>query len=244
MERRQIIAAIIILLLVNLVQTNISAQELIFEMQPGRKKSHTEYGPNRRHYIHPFLSSSITFASERKPTLNTDQPLTGQLKIGYRYKLTVIKPLAIVTECGINHQFFKIHPTSGLFLSDSLLHRFQSIRTTGPFGGIYLRLRMGQRGDYLGNYFDFGVVVQASSINTLITKDIVDSNDSKTYRSEKTTISDLKIVNPFSYSLSMRVGFDRISLIASYRISRLLSISYGQDLPDLQFGLEISPVIY
>jgi hypothetical protein len=243
MERNKIIAGILLLFLPSLLLVNISAQELIFEKKTDSVPDHPNFGPNRRHFYHAFLSSSLTFPTSGAVTINTDQPFTGQFTLGFRYKLKITRPLAIVSECGINRNFFRIDQYPGKCFPDTL-HDSQSIQTNGLFGGVFVRIRLGQRGDYLGKYVDLGLSAHASIHNLLVTKDVFTSAGPNSYLTEKTTTSGFKSMNPLTYRASVRFGFDRFSLIASYRISRLLNASSVKDLPDLEIGLEISPVRY
>lgn len=244
MERNKIVAGIILLFLLSIVQANITAQELIFEKRPDSMPDHPNFGPNRRHFYHAFISSSIFLPASGTLKINTGQPFTGQIAVGFRYKLKIDKPFAIVSECGINRNFFRIDQFPGKNFPDTIMHFSQSIQTAGLFGGVFLRIRLGQRGDYLGKYIDLGLTAQASIMNHLVTKDVFNSADPKPYLIEKTTLSGWKNINPFTYKASVRLGFDRFSLIVSYRLSRLLDIPSGKDLPDLEIGFEISPVRY
>ena len=244
MERYKIVRVTILLVLLSLVHTNIPAQDLIFQKQPDSVPSHPNFGPNRRHFYHPFISSSLALPASATSIMNTAQPFTGQVTLGFRYKLKPARPIAIVSECGISRNFFRISQSAGKSFPDSFIHEYQSIRILGLFGGAFLRFRLGQRGDYLGQYIDLGLTAQASIWNQLVTKDLVKSKDYKPYLAERTTVSLLKNIKPIAYRASVRIGFDRFSLTTSYRLSRLIYESFVNDLPDLEIGIEISPVRY
>ena len=244
MGRNKIVTSVSILFLLSIITVNISAQQLIFEKQLNKMPDHPNFGPNRKHFYHAFCSSSITLPTTSQSTIKTDQPLTGQISLGFRYKLKLAKPLAIVSECGINRNFFRIDQSADKNFPDTLIHNSQSIKTMGPFGGLFVRIRFGQRGDYLGQYVDLGLSAQVSILNHLVTKDVSNSGDPKSYLTEKTTITEFKNINPLASKASVRFGFDRFSLIASYRFSRLLNASSVKDLPDFEIGFEISPVRY
>lgn len=235
---------IIILILLSLAQSGVTAQERIFEKKINSAPNHPDFGPNRRHFYHSFISSSVILPSYGATTIKTRQPFTGQLSIGFRYKLRAGNPFAIISECGLSRSNFKISQPPGKNFPDTVLHESQSISLNGLFGGLFVRFRLGQRGDYLGNYIDTGLTAQTSLLNYLVTKDAFDSADQKPYLIEKTTKSALKNINIFTYKASLRVGFDRLSLLASYRLSRLLNGVSAKDLPDFEIGIEISPVRY
>jgi hypothetical protein len=244
MGRNKIVPVTILILLFSLAAVNIRAQDLIFQKQPDSVQVHPNFGPNRRHFYHAFLSSSLIMPAFAVSTILTDQPYTGEVALGFRYKLKVARPIAIVSECGISRNLFRISQSVGKSFPDTLIHQSQSIRFLGLFGGAFLRFRLGQRGDYLGKYIDIGLTAQASAINQLVTKDFLHPTGSGSYLTEKTTVSKLSNINPLTYHASARVGFNRISLVASYRLSRLIDDSTVQDLPDLEIGIEISPVRY
>jgi hypothetical protein len=244
MGRNKTVVAIIILFLLSMAQSRITAQERIFEKKLTGAPDHPDFGPNRRHFYHSFISSSFILPSYGTTTIRTRQPLTGQLSIGFRYKLKAGNPFAIVSECGLSRSMFKISQPPGKSFPDTVLHVSQTMRFNGLFGGLFVRFRLGQRGDYLGNYIDAGLTAQTSILNYLVTKDVVGSADQKPFLIEKTTKSALNNINLFNYKASLRVGFDRFSLMASYRLSRLLNGVSVADLPDFEIGIEISPVRY
>lgn len=244
MDRNKITVRIIINILLVIASVNVSAQELIFENKTAKTNDHQNFGPNRRNFLHPFLSSSLMIAASSENAIKTDLPFTGQLALGLRYKVNVVRPLALVVDLGFNNSFFRIGQTSGKSFPDNLEHQMQSVRLQGPFGGIFLRIRLGQRGDYLGNFVDVGCMAQASVRNQLVTMDLIQSSDIKPYLIERTTVSSLENIEPFSFKASIRLGFNRFSILTSYRFSRVLDGSFSKDLPDLEIGIEISPVKY
>jgi hypothetical protein len=217
---------------------------MIFEKRIDSVPNHPNIGPNRRHFYHAFLSSSLTFPFTGQQGINTNQLFSGQIALGFRYKINIIRPLSLITECGLNRNFFKVDQYPTKSFPDSILHHSQSIRTTGLFSGALIRVRLGQRGDYLGHYVDFGLMAQYSILKKLVTKDEFKSTDPKLYLNQRTTYSGLKYVNSLSYKAIVRLGFDRFSIIASYRLSRLVNSSFAKDLPGLEVGFEISPVRY
>lgn len=244
MERNKVAAGIILLLLFGILQVPATAQQLVFEKQVDSLPDHENFGPNRRHFYHPFFSTSITLPGSDGSTIRTDQILNGSINLGFRYKIKLARPVAMIAECGINSNHFSISQNDGKIFPDTLSHLSQSIRSKGLFGGFFLRIRTGQSGDYLGKYVDLGIKVQADIHNRLITKDDVYSTGHLPYVIDKTTTTAMRVNQPLNYWVSGRIGFDRLSLIASYRLSRIIEESLVQDLPALEIGMEISLVRY
>ncbi|MFA6127395.1 MAG: hypothetical protein WC699_08830 [Bacteroidales bacterium] len=243
MERYKVTRAILFSLFILSAFGNIQAQELIFERKPADLNDHPNLGPNRRHFFQPFFSSTLCFPTSGNSTILTRQPFNGQISIGFRYKLKIINPIAIVSECGFDKSLFSIKQIEDSALNDTF-RKSQYIKLTGFFGGIFLRVRFGQGGDYLGNYLDLGMTASAPFINQVTTRVVQYSNGQVPFRIDKTTQSVLQNVNPLVYKAAIRLGFDRISLIAAFRLTRYGDGSDLSGLPDFEIGIEISPVRY
>lgn len=244
MARTGKLAGIILILLLTNGLTFVKAQELIFEKNPGTRLEKSNFGPNQRHFFHPFISTSFILPDPGTATLATNQPFTGQLNLGFRYKLKLNRPMAVIADCGAYRNSFSLNKDSMTVFPDSLLHISQTLGSSGIFGGFFIRIRLGQRGDYLGNYFDLGVVAQLPLSSRLRTRDLVNTGVSPTVVAERTTRSELRIMNPINYKATFRIGFDRWTLAASYRISPMLNWSAPADLPRLELGIELALVTY
>ncbi len=230
MERNQVTFGLLIFILLGFVQTYVTAQELIFEKNPGTPVSHPNLGPNRKYFFCPFISTSLKLSL----------PPSGQAALGLRFKYKLSQPLSFVSELGVENEVFNINRQSGLVLIDTVNHGSQSIKAAGVFGGIFIRARIGQKGDYLGNYIDFGISGQSYIVKTLITRDAIERGNQTNIVSERTDKTRFKELNPLSYSVCIRIGFDKFSLMASYRLSRLMKIKSGNDLPSFELGLDYS----
>lgn len=244
MARNQVVSLLIIFFCLGWVPHNLNAQELVFEKRPDSVPAHPNYGPNRRHYVHPFLVAGAILPTPGIQQFKTKLPHNTDVAAGIRYKLKISKPFSVVSEVGFERFSFRSASGSGIMPEDSKLHLSQTISSAGFFGGIFIRTRIGQNGDYLGNYIDVGITGQTNLINTLVTVDTVRLVYSGQLMSERTSKSSFSLFNPFTYSASIRLGFDKFSLVAAYRLSRLLNNKVVDDLPGLMVGLEFSPVSY
>ena len=99
----------------------------------------------------------------------------------------------------------------------------------------WLRINMGRRGNFIGNYLDLGgfggwnFQKKHKTINT-------NAEDEKV----KVSTSKLKYVENFSYGFIARVGASRYALSAQYRLSDLFKSSYAMpELPRLIIGFEL-----
>jgi len=244
MERKIRLFWILVVLFTSVEEATVSAQELIFEKKVEHWHLRPDFGPNRKNFYHPILSASLIVPGSGILPIPLRKGISGQFRAGFRYKYNASKHLAIVTDCGIDQYCYRIDQISSKNFPDTLMHQSQSFSTGGLYGGAYLRIRLGQKGDYLGNYIDIGATGRASLINTLYTIDEIQPYGQTTIPTEITTRSRLRTSNRFSYGAMVKVGFDRLALVAGYRFSRLVDDSTGKDLPALEIGFEISPVRY
>lgn len=216
----------------------------MFEKNSAALTTHPNFGPNRKYYCHPFLSYSFFLPSYNGAYFTTIPVISGQTRFGLRNKVKITKSLALLSDFGISRRFFRITQFPNKTFPDTSKHHSQSILTNQLFGGFFVRLRHSQSGDYLGNYFDFGILVAASLESQLLSKDLFFSNDSNPFMTEKTARSVLKNINPFASCMAIRLGFDRFSLFATYLWTRTIKTKSISDLPALEIGFEISPIRY
>jgi hypothetical protein len=244
MGRKQIIPAGILLIILCTAVVSLRGQELVFEKSPGKIDRHADRGPNLKHFFHPFLATSVYTPYGLDQVISTDFPLSNRLSAGIRYKYKVTRSLAWVAESGIERNYFRLEGNHPFAATDSVTHQSQSVRIAGLFAGTFIRIRLGQKGNYLGNYLDFGITAQAPIRKSLITKDIENIGGMDVTHVERTSVSSLKNLTRASYSACFRIGFDRFSLLASYRLSRVLNKDSGDDLPAMLVGIEFSPIRY
>ena len=103
---------------------------------------------------------------------------------------------------------------------------------------------MGQDGDYLGNFFDIGLSAQAALVHNLVTRDIGPTSEFSTLMTERTTILVMNNHNHWNVNITSRIGLDRFSLVASWRLTSILRETDKTDLPSFQIGLEFAPIRY
>lgn len=244
MERKQLIPFLTGIFILVLTSVRVPGQELVYEKKVDSLLIPGKLGPNRLHYHHFIFGTSVMVPQESLTSSDYRFPFSGNLWLGYRYKLKVARPLALVGEAGIRHTSASVRQSEGKVFPDSILHIRQSIKADDLFGGLFVRIRFGQKGNYLGNYLDAGV--QGSwSIKTRLVEVDKESGDPAGWFSRKRTVfSGLDFINPLAWQLVARLGFDRVAIIAAYRLPAILADSKGPDFPDLTIGLEFSPVRY
>jgi len=204
---------------------------------------HSDRGPNRMHFSHLFMGISVT-----PPGRNT----SGQSPVftspafhaGIRYKYKLSPRLALGGDAGWAWCYYRINP-DGFFLNqDSSLYPKPRLAVSGPQVALFLRYRLGQRGNYLGRYLDVGIQGHTPVQTLLISEETSGNSSGLGILTEKKRIERLDCMLPVNGTAFVRLGLDRVALIASCRLTRLTDGSLCNDLPVLQVGAEIALVRY
>jgi len=99
---------------------------------------------------------------------------------------------------------------------------------------VYFRINFTRRGNYLGNFLDFGASVDWTFAMRHFTKEKTDNIITKT-RSRG-----YDYYNPLNYHVFARIGFNRYVLSGSYRLSDVFKNKYNYpELAKITVGLEI-----
>lgn len=221
----------------------VKAQEFHIERNPVEIVKHTHWGPNRAHFGHFFMGIGVSTPLDQGMEKDISIPLSENYRFGYRYRIKIINGLLVGAEANVNSTTYQFKRGEGIPpFGPELLARERATLGNGE-GGLFLRLRFGQRGDYIGRYIDLGIGTQLNISSRYLVKkrDLLSS----TAREAKIIYSDLELFSPWVHQMTMRIGMDRLSVFGKYRWTRLLRpVVAGVDLPRLIIGMEISTVSY
>jgi hypothetical protein len=244
MERKKLILLLAWIPILLLPVPPLKGQELIYEQSVDSAPAQRMVGPNRLHYYHAVIGAATMVPQGKIEESDYGFPLSASLWLGYRYKLKIARPLAIVGEAGYRHDVARIKQTGDKTFPDSIVHSRQSIRTNDLCGGLFIRIRFGQKGDYLGNYLDTGIQGAWLFKNRVVQVDRYGKDPGDWYARSRTSFSNPDFMDPFTWQLAVRLGFDTFALTAAWRPPAIIDASRGPDLPKLTIGLEFSPVRY
>jgi hypothetical protein len=211
MEESKMKYKIIVIVLTIFAFQDAKAQDPLFERRTHDFKT-TAWGPNRAHFISPFISSSLGSLDEENFDPNKFS-LASSIQLGIRYKYKLLSFMNLGLETGFSPEIWFNSGERFTEPADTLTLVSSSVRMVDLFENAFVRIRFGQRGNYLGNYIDIGGglvhPVTSSSIKTY------------TLRSESRSsivVKHDRIDNPFQLGITgfLRVGFDRIALFFSY----------------------------
>ena len=199
------------------------SQEVLLEKNVEEQYTGTR-GPNMRHYGHLYVGAGMVADFGEEEGTAIDWWRSGQFMFGYRYKLKLLSFYAIGLDIGYKYTSY--------FFEDRNSNPFQelnpltweperdrhSLANNGIGLELYHRINIGRRGNSLGKYFDTGFRGQWNFADA---EEILIRTDDKNVPAMRTKIKNrrLNYIEPFSYGLTARVGFNKIVVHASYRLS-------------------------
>ncbi len=218
----------------------LQGQAFELKVKPLSEKS--SFGPNRLHFTHFFLGTAWIPPVSRAGDSQTGFSLG--FRGGLRYKIRLSRSLALVAEAGIAGQKFRMQPGFPLLPGDTLSFRRQSLSVTGFEGAFGLRIRLGQRGNYLGTYIDAGISATTPVSSVLSTTMPSPESGGSGIRSDMKIKRRVDCIRPFLYAPYVRLGFNKLAVQVSWRPSAMTDQPANYDMPALQIGIEFSPVRY
>ena len=206
-----------------LLQQNVKADTI----QPLR-------GPNLKNFTCGYIGLGFPFYTNE--AVNYTKPgLSSTFDIGIRYKRKFTNYLALGLDLGLSSTGYKIKQKDPKTFPGTIVNDKEKFQISTLASSAFIRVNIGRRGNYIGNYLDMGAYggwnfqKKYKTINT--------NEDGEKVRE---SITKLKYVESFSYGLLGRIGIGRYALSAGYRLSDIFKSSYAvPELPRLIVGVEI-----
>jgi|GEM_PF-5048741 len=215
------------LLLLMAIQPGFSQDPLferqVFEFRP------TRLGPNRTHFISPFLNFTAGIIDKEEHT----NWISGSSQIGLRYKFKPSPYFNLGLETGIMSDNW-LNPGSPHSGSDSTMTlTSRTIRMQELFENVFIRIKYGQKGNYLGNYFDLGGGLFHPLNTSLIERYISTSGGRSSVMVRRN-----KMADPFDTGINafVRIGFDRLAFV--------INVAGWNDTRIYRMGMEVTPIRY
>lgn len=228
----------------------VKSQDVLLEEVVFADSADPSFGPNYKNYSHFYIGFGIV----------AGKSITGsQIKYGYstekslglRFKRKLNNVFSLGFNISYSHTQFHLSQDSTKTLPNNLLHDKERINFHNLYLGIYQRINWGKRGNYVGNFIDFGGRLYWPFAINHVTKDQLPANHLNNGRMAKVKTSNLAYANPYNYCAVIRIGLNRYVFSASYRLSPLFKndpklfsqynseIEKYEDLPLIIVGIEI-----
>lgn len=210
------------------------SQEILLEQNVKADTVRATRGPNLRHFIHGYVGLGFPVYTNEEMNY-TKFGLSSSVDLGVRYKRRLSQTFALGLDFGVNLVAFKIKQDAGKFIPDNTINDKEKFQVNTLTGSGYVRINVGRRGNYIGNYLDLGAFGGYNFIKKHKT-----TNQNLEGEKVRVLTSKLNYMEDFTYGALARLGTGRYALTASYRLSDIFSSSCSfAELPRLIIGLEI-----
>ena len=217
---------------------NCVAQKKVFEKSVNDEVFTTDEGPNKKTFKHLYIQYAMFPADYQGAEIKILKSNSYGVGYRYKYKLASYYSLGFDVSCLIYN--FNLKQNSSKLLPNSVLHKNELLRTNNLSLELYQRLNIGRAGNMLGLYFDVGGYAGYVFAPKHIYKDKITDNE---YHSgiSITKHKNLKYFEPFTYGIRTRLGYNKLGIVAEYRLSDLLKKRFGYPkLPDWSVGIQLS----
>ncbi len=224
---------IFIIILVS-ISLGAYSQDILLQQNVKADTVRPTRGPNLKNFIHGYVG--IGFPIPMNENVSFTRPvLSAGFNMGMRYKRKISNNLAIGLDLDFNTAAYKIKQKGNKIFPDTIINDREKLQVSSLGSSAWLRLNVGRRGNFIGNYLDLGGY---GSWN--FQKKHKTSNTNDAGEKIKVVTSKLNYIDTFSYGLLARIGISRYSLTARYRLIDIFKASYAMpELPRLIVGLEV-----
>ncbi len=210
------------------------SQEILLEQNVKADTIRPTRGPNLKHFVQGYIGLGFPVFTNEDVNF-TKFGASSAIDFGVRYKRKLASHFAVGLDMGASLAGYKIKQDDGKSVPDTIINEKEKFQINTIMGSAYMRINVGRRGNYIGNYLDLGVFGGWNCVKKH--KTINDNTDGEKV---KVVTSGLKYVDNFSYGLLTRLGSGRYALTAGYRLSDIFEASYDlPELPRLTIGVEI-----
>jgi hypothetical protein len=224
---------IITIILVSLSFAAFS-QEILLEQNVKADSVRPTWGPNLKNYIHGYFGLGFPIHTNGQVAY-TAPGASYSFDVGMRYKRRFTNYFAMGIDLGLTLASYKIKQNQGKYVPDTVINDKEKFQISSAVSSAYIRINMGRRGNYIGNYIDLGAYGGWNMVKKHRT-----TNENADGEKVKIVTSRLKYVENFSYGLLARMGTGRWVLKGTYRLSDIFEPSYQiPELPRLIVGVEI-----
>jgi hypothetical protein len=204
-------------------------------MNPAVDTVESVKGPNRKHFVHPFMSFGMC-VDAGETGAQVKQPRIDQFSFGVRYKRRIAEHFAWGWDLAYNVNDYSLKQNLIKTTPDSFLYDRQRMLFYNAQAGLYVRINYGKRGNTLGKYIDLAGYGDAVIAHTLYTK--YHLMDNSVVRSRRTGLGYFQRLN---YGAQVRFGFKKMIIYGQYRLSDMFYKPENfAELPRIIAGIQFS----
>lgn len=209
-------------------------QDILLQQNVKADSIRPTYGPNLANFIHGYIG--LGFPLHTNKTIDyTKAGASSDFDLGLRYKRKITNYLAVGLEMSLNATSYKLKQSEPKTIPDTVVNDKEKFQISTLSGSGYVRINVGRRGNYIGNYLDLGTYAGWN-----FQKKHKTTNGNEAGEKVRLSTTRLKYIENFSYGFLARIGVNRYALTAKYRVSDIFDSSYEiPELPRLIVGIEL-----
>jgi len=224
----------IIIFLFLSVSLSAFSQDILLQQNVKADSIRPTYGPNLRNYFYGYLGIGFPLYTNEQVKY-TKPGSSADIDLGLRYKRRITNYLAMGLDLGLNTTSYKLKQSDPKTIPDTVVNDREKFQISTISGSGYMRINVGRRGNYIGNYLDLGAYGGWN-----FQKKHKTTNGNQDGEKVRLSTTRLNYVENFSYGFLARIGINRYAITAKYRVSDIFNSSYEMpDLPRLTVGFEM-----
>jgi len=217
-----------------LLSLSVFSQEILLQQNVKADTIRPSRGPNLRNFTQGYIGLGFPFFTNE--TVRYTRPgVSSDFSFGLRYKRRITNYFALGLDGGIHTTSYKLKQSEPKTVPDTAINDKEKIQISTLAGSAFMRINVGRRGNYIGNYLDLGAYGGWN-----FQKKHKTTNENAEGENVRESTTRLKYIENFSYGLLTRIGTSRYTLTAQYRLSDIFLSSYSMpELPRLIIGFEV-----
>lgn len=217
----------------------LEAQEIMLDKDSQKSVITKKAGINHKSFGYLFVNYQV-YAYKSSSNLDIETIKSHNFSIGYRriYRITDFYSLA--GGLSFLNDSYTIHQGGNKTFPTSQIHESERVLTYNFSGEIYNRFILKKEYDQLGLFLDIGAY---GSVSLGSRHKMFDSSTNSGFfgKTQELKVKGLKYIEPVTYGLSIRFGYNRFTFVLRHRLSNWLKSSYGfPQPPKTSLGLELN----
>lgn len=212
-----------------------SGQRVVIIEDVREQRDERDYGMNRRHYTHSWLSLQFVTPVASEAGADLLYGRSRSMEFGYRYKLRFSDVFSAGGDLALRRTAFQLRQNGDKMVPGIETFDREKLVFLHLGAGLYQRVNVGVRGDYIGRFLDVGAYGGWNFHTRHVTH-----HESEEGERIRTRRSGLDYPAALEYGLMARVGFGNFVLKGKYRMSDIFKDEAElPELPRLFIGMEL-----
>lgn len=232
--------------LISGIGIQVNAQTTLLDKSVKSPSERVQKGPNSAYYQSGFWSFGVVISVNESDSARTSS--SSVWRYGTRGKWKWTNTFAGVWDLAWNRTAYRLEQDSlkNLFSLGKEYDQQKFVWNQLELGAG-MRINIGKRGNYLGNFVDLGAYGEwAFSVRQQLREDLNPSMASGAGK-VRSSLGRLEYINPLNYGLTARIGVNKFALWTKYRLSDQFKasnyVNQGRPYPELtrlQVGVEVT----